>query len=116
YYGTILMEKVGMGQSGSLYANILIGLVSFVASIFGTRLIARFDHHRMLLIGLFGNILFLALLGLVLRLSLFTQTITNALVLIFLALFLASHQGIVSPVTWLIMSEMFPGKIKARFM
>ncbi|KGO32327.1 hypothetical protein Q757_01685 [Oenococcus alcoholitolerans] len=31
-------------------------------------------------------------------------------------MFLASHQGIVSPVTWLLLSEIFPGKVKARFM
>ncbi|WCE45045.1 MFS transporter (plasmid) [Lactiplantibacillus plantarum] len=33
-----------------------------------------------------------------------------------LVLFLANHQGIVSPVTWLIMAEMFPTSVKARFM
>ncbi len=116
YYGTILLEKVGMGQGGSLYANVLIGLVSVIASIFGTRLIARYNTHRMLLIGLLGNIFFLILLAWVLNLSLFSQLVKNILVLLFLALFLASHQGIVSPVTWLIMSEMFPGAVKARFM
>ncbi|PST70324.1 MFS transporter, partial [Oenococcus oeni] len=116
YYGTILLEKVGMGQGGSLYANVLIGLVSVIASIFGTRLIAKYDHHRMLLIGLSGNITFLALLAFVMHLNFFNQTITSLLVLILLTLFLASHQGIVSPVTWLIMSEMFPTIVKARFM
>ena len=39
YYGTILLEKVGLGESGSLYANILIGAVSVIATILGTRLI-----------------------------------------------------------------------------
>ncbi|MDN6901082.1 sugar porter family MFS transporter [Oenococcus sicerae] len=116
YYGTILLEKVGMGQGGSLYANILIGIVSVIASIFGTKLIAKYNHHRMLLIGLSGNILFLALLALAMHLNIFSQTITSLLVLILLTLFLASHQGIVSPVTWLIMSEMFPTIVKARFM
>ncbi|WP_143795347.1 MFS transporter, partial [Oenococcus oeni] len=116
YYGTILLEKVGMGQGGSLYANVLIGLVSVIASIFGTRLIAKYDHHRMLLIGLSGNITFLALLAFVMHLNFFNQTITSLLVLILLTLFLASHQGIISPVTWLIMSEMFPTIVKARFM
>ncbi|QAS69313.1 sugar porter family MFS transporter [Oenococcus sicerae] len=116
YYGTILLERIGMGQSGSLYANVLIGFVSVLASIFGTRLIAKYDHHRMLLIGLSGNILFLALLAFVMHLKSLDQAATSLLVLVFLALFLASHQGIVSPVTWLIMSEMFPTVVQARFM
>ncbi|WP_439425661.1 sugar porter family MFS transporter [Oenococcus alcoholitolerans] len=116
YYGTILMEKVGMGRGGSLYANILIGIVSLLASIIGTRMIDRYDHHKMLLLGLTGNVIFLILLGLTLQVHFPIQAVTNILVLVFLTLFLASHQGIVSPVTWLLLSEIFPGKVKARFM
>ncbi|MBU7568866.1 sugar porter family MFS transporter [Weissella hellenica] len=116
YYGTILLEKVGMGTGGSLYANILIGVVSVVASIFGTRMIEKANHHKMLIIGLIGNVVFLAILGLIMKSTMFSQTVTNALVLIALTLFLANHQGIVSPVTWLLLAEMFPGKVKAQFM
>ncbi|MFT9005099.1 MAG: sugar porter family MFS transporter [Liquorilactobacillus hordei] len=116
YYGTILMEKVGMGQGGSLYANILIGFVSLISSIVGTRMIDQYNHSKMLAIGLIGNVLFLLLLGMTMKVALFSQLITNALVLVFLALFLACHQGIVSPVTWLILTEIFPNKIKARLM
>ncbi|CCJ66744.1 MULTISPECIES: sugar porter family MFS transporter [Leuconostoc] len=116
YYGTILLEKVGMGEGGSLYANILIGVVSVIASIFGTRMIEKTNHHRILIIGLIGNVVFLALLGAIMKSTVFSQTVTNALVLIALTLFLANHQGIVSPVTWLLLAEMFPGKVKAQFM
>ena len=116
YYGTILLENVGMGAGGSLYANILIGVVSVIASIFGTRTIEKANHHKMLVIGLIGNVVFLALLGLIMKTTMFSQTITNVLVLIALTLFLANHQGIVSPVTWLLLAEMFPGKVKAQFM
>ncbi|MFT8406502.1 sugar porter family MFS transporter [Liquorilactobacillus nagelii] len=116
YYGTILLERVGMGQGGSLYANILIGFVSVIASIFGTRMIENTDHHRILVIGLIGNAFFLTLLGLTMRVDVFSQSVTNILVLINLTLFLANHQGIVSPVTWLILAEMFPTKVKAQFM
>ncbi|MFT8757272.1 sugar porter family MFS transporter [Leuconostoc pseudomesenteroides] len=116
YYGTILLEKVGMGEGGSLYANILIGVVSVIASIFGTRMIEKTNHHRILIIGLIGNVVFLALLGAILKSTIFSQTVTNTLVLIALTLFLANHQGIVSPVTWLLLAEMFPGKVKAQFM
>lgn len=116
YYGTILLEKVGMGEGGSLYANILIGVVSVIACIFGTRMIEKTNHHRILIIGLIGNVVFLALLGAIMKSTVFSQTVTNALVLIALTLFLANHQGIVSPVTWLLLAEMFPGKVKAQFM
>ena len=116
YYGTILLEKVGLGESGSLYANILIGAVSVIATILGTRLIEKSNHYHMLYIGLFGNAVFLCLLGFIMKISTFPQGLVNILVLVCLALFLANHQGLVSPVTWLLLAEMFPEKVKAQFM
>ncbi|MCH8632430.1 MULTISPECIES: MFS transporter [Lactobacillaceae] len=116
YYGTILLEKVGLGESGPLYANILIGIVSVIASILGTRLIEKSNHHHMLYIGLFGNAVFLCLLGFIMKISTLPQDLVNILVLVCLALFLADHQGLVSPVTWLLLAEMFPGRVKAQFM
>lgn len=117
YYGTILLEKAGLGESGSLYANVLIGIVSVIASIFGTRLIEKSNHHHMLYIGLIGNAVFLCLLGFIMKIStLLPQSLVNILVLSCLALFLANHQGLVSPVTWLLLAEMFPGRVKAQFM
>ena len=67
YYGTILLEKIGMGERGSLYANILIGLASVLACIFGSRMIANHNHLKMLKIGLTGNAIFLALLGVIMH-------------------------------------------------
>nr|WP_311407061.1 sugar porter family MFS transporter [Liquorilactobacillus uvarum] len=116
YYGTILLEKIGMSRGMSLYSNILVGVISTVATLLGTRLIVNHNHRRMLGIGLLGNSVFLGLLTAVLHLGLFSRTNTNMAVLILLALFLAAQQGIVSPVTWLMLSEIFPQQLKARFM
>ncbi|WP_057745076.1 sugar porter family MFS transporter [Liquorilactobacillus capillatus] len=116
YYGTILLEKVGMSRGLSLYSNILIGTISTVAALVGTRVIVKHKHGQMLGLGLLGNAIFLGLLAVVLHTSLFSQASTNVTVLLLLAFFLAVQQGIVSPVTWLMLSEIFPQQIKARFM
>ena len=94
----------------------MIGFVSLIASIIGTRMIDKYNHKKMLVVGLAGNVLFLLLLGITMKTALFSQLITNILILLFLALFLACHQGIVSPVTWLILTEIFPNRIKSRLM
>ena len=47
--------------------------------------------------------------------DMFSQTINNILVLIILAIFLAIQQGVVSPVTWLLLSELFPQHVKSTF-
>ncbi len=115
-YAISLQGRRKSVRKSSIRALFLIGVVSEIASIFGTRMIEHANHHRMLIIGLIGNVVFMALLGTIMKSSVFSQGITNALVLVSLTLFLANHQGIVSPVTWLLLAEMFPGKVKAQFM
>lgn len=111
YYGTIILQKVGMKSGASLYGNIFIGLVSSLAILLGSRLIERRPHHTLLVAGLLSNALSLGLLTWVMR----SSTVNNLLVLVILAYFLAVQQGIVSPVTWLLLSELFPQHLKAVF-
>ncbi len=115
YYGTVILEKVGMGSGASLYGNILIGLVSSFAILLGSRLLENHHHQRLLLAGLISNGLSLLLLNWVMRANMFSQTVNNILVLAILAYFLAIQQGIVSPVTWLLLSELFPQHVRAAF-
>ncbi|MBA1394442.1 MFS transporter, partial [Lactobacillus sp. XV13L] len=67
YYGTTLLEKVGMGAQASLYGNVLIGLVSSLAITLGTKLTSRFSHQHILLTGLSGNIAFMLALTFIMR-------------------------------------------------
>lgn len=116
YYGTVILEKVGMTRGTSLYSNILVGVTSLIASIVGTRLLATHNHRRMLITGLMGNVIFMSLLSLTMQLHFFSQSVTNVLVVLWMTLFLASHQGVVSPGTWLMLAELFPIQVEARFM
>ncbi|WEV37939.1 sugar porter family MFS transporter [Lactobacillus sp. ESL0677] len=115
YYGTVLLEKVGMGAGASLYGNILIGLVSSLAITLGTKLLANLDHQRLLVTGLAANFVTLTILTLVMRAKNLPQTEINVLVLLILTLFLATQQGIVSPVTYLLLAEIFPQHLKTAF-
>ncbi|RHW51095.1 MFS transporter [Bombilactobacillus bombi] len=116
YYGTTLLEQVGMGAKASLYGNVLIGLVSSIAIVLGTKLTSRFSHQHILIAGLCGNIIFMTGLTLVMRSHTFTQAQINLIVLILLTCFLATQQGIVSPTTWLLLAELFPPAVKSVFM
>lgn len=113
YYGTVILEKVGLGSGASLYGNILIGAVSSLAILAGSRLLGKVHHQHLLLAGLISNGVTLFILNWVMRADLFSQTVNNILVLLILAIFLAIQQGIVSPVTWLLLSEFFPQHVKA---
>lgn len=111
YYGTQILSQSGLGDRGALVANVLNGVVSVLATFVGIYLIGRISRRKMLTIGLCGTTV--ALLSLALVSALFGPSQSLAyLVLFCMVLFLTFQQGFTSPVTWVLLSEMFP--LKAR--
>jgi major inositol transporter-like SP family MFS transporter len=111
YYGTQILSRSGLGIQGALVANVLNGVVSVLATFLGIALVGRIGRRPMLVTGLIGTTSSLLLLGIV---SLVFQPSPSLahLVLGAMSLFLCFQQGFVSPVTWLLLSEIFPLKIR----
>ena len=111
YYGTQILSRSGLGIQGALVANVLNGVVSVLATFIGIALVSRIGRRPMLVIGLIGTTSSLLLLGVV---SLLFQPSPSLayLVLAAMSLFLCFQQGFVSPVTWLLLSEIFPLKVR----
>lgn len=111
YYGTQILSRSGLAFQGALAANVLNGVVSVLATLIGIALVGRTGRRWMLVTGLTGTTASLLLLGIV---SLLFQPspALSYLVLGAMSLFLCFQQGFVSPVTWLLLSEIFPLKIR----
>jgi major inositol transporter-like SP family MFS transporter len=111
YYGTQILSRSGLGLQGALVANVLNGVVSVLATFLGIALVGRIGRRPMLVTGLIGTTSSLLLLGVV---SLLFQPSPSLayLVLAAMSLFLCFQQGFVSPVTWLLLSEIFPLKVR----
>ncbi|WP_412989486.1 sugar porter family MFS transporter [Pediococcus siamensis] len=106
YYGTLMLEKTGLTRSSSLYGNIIIGLVSVLSVGMSVRIVGRYKRRNLLLLGLVGSSTILAILSVVTHLL--TGPTLAFTVLTFITLFLICQQGLISPLTWLILSELFP--------
>ncbi|HEY6515777.1 MAG TPA: sugar porter family MFS transporter [Steroidobacteraceae bacterium] len=111
YYGTQILSRSGLGIQGALVANVLNGVVSVLATFIGIALIGRTGRRPMLVIGLIGTTASLLLLGVVSLLFRPSPSLAY-LVLGAMSLFLCFQQGFVSPVTWLLLSEIFPLKVR----
>lgn len=106
YYGTLMLEKTGLTRSSSLYGNIMIGLVSVLSVGISVRIVGRYQRRHLLLMGLIGSSTILAALSLIThQLAGTTLALT---ILGFITLFLICQQGLISPLIWLILSELFP--------
>jgi nucleotide-binding universal stress UspA family protein len=111
YYGTQILTDAGFSANGALIANIANGVISVLATFVGIYLLGKIDRRPMLMAGQIGTTSALLLIGLF-SLALPQGTGRAFVVLALTVTFLAFQQGATSPVTWLMLAEIFPLKLR----
>lgn len=111
YYTPIILKTTGLGTSASIAATIGNGIVSVLAAIAGIKGISRFGRRPMLMTGL--TIVICAQIALGCVLVFMPQDMTQSLLALgCILVFLFFMQMCISPVYWLLMSELFPMKVR----
>ncbi|WP_223943169.1 sugar porter family MFS transporter [Arthrobacter sp. StoSoilB20] len=111
YYGTQILAESGFGREAALTANIANGVISVLATFAGIWLLGKVGRRKMLITGQIGTTTALLLIG-IFSLVLPEGTARGFVILALTVTFLAFQQGAISPVTWLMLSEIFPLKIR----
>lgn len=111
YYGTEILRQAGLDTRAALIANIANGVISVLATLLGIWLLGKMGRRPLLLIGQFGTVF--ALFSIALS-SYFLSDyhFFPYLILALTVTFLLFQQGGISPVTWLMMAEIFPLRIR----
>jgi len=112
YYGTQILTDAGFASDSALSANIANGVISVLSTFVGIWLLGRVPRRPMLMTGQLGTTAALVLIG-VFSLVLPSGDARAYLVLAMTVTFLAFQQGAISPVTWLMLSEIFPMRMRA---
>ncbi|WP_181806668.1 sugar porter family MFS transporter [Streptomyces shenzhenensis] len=111
YYGTQILTDAGFTADSALTANIANGVISVLATFVGIWLLGRVARRPMLMTGQIGTTAALLLIG-VFSLVLPAGDGRAFAVLAMTVTFLAFQQGAISPVTWLMLSEIFPMRMR----
>ncbi|MFE2068709.1 sugar porter family MFS transporter [Streptomyces sp. NPDC059467] len=111
YYGTQILSDAGFASDTALTANIANGVISVLATFVGIWLLGRTNRRPMLMTGQIGTTLALLFIG-VFSLLLPAGDGRAYAVLAMTVTFLAFQQGAISPVTWLMLSEIFPMRMR----
>jgi major inositol transporter-like SP family MFS transporter len=111
YYGTQILSESGFGREAALTANIANGVISVLATFVGIWLLGKVGRRRMLITGQAGTTTALLLIG-IFSLILPEGSVRGFVILSLTVTFLAFQQGAISPVTWLMLSEVFPLKMR----
>ncbi len=117
FYAPTMLQATGLGTNASLLATIANGVISVLMTFVGIMLLSRFGRRPLLLVGQIGCTC--TLLAIALLTWLMPETVNghpdvlrSYLVLAGMLIFLCFQQGALSPVTWLLLSEMFPMRIR----
>ncbi|MCL4157723.1 UNVERIFIED_CONTAM: hypothetical protein GTU68_024730, partial [Idotea baltica] len=109
YYGADIFEKaLGFGKEDVLAQQILLAFVNLVFTFVAMFTVDKYGRKPLLYVGSIGMIIGFLLLGVSLQ-----QNAVGLLSLIGVLIFIASFALSMGPVVWVILSEMFPNKIRS---
>ncbi len=106
-YAEEIFRTAGYGVSSILFNIVITGIVNMVATFIAFGTVDRFGRRVLLLIGCAGIGLFHILIGMAYLLHW-----TGPVVVTFVLLAIASYAMSLAPITWVLISELFPNRIR----
>lgn len=121
YYAPTVLTAVGMSDNAALVATVANGVVSVLMTFVGIWMLGKIGRRTMTMLGQFGCTACLVFIGAVSYLLPETvngqpDALRGYMVLAGMLMFLCFQQGALSPVTWLLLSEIFPTRLRGVFM
>ncbi|MCY4299876.1 MAG: sugar porter family MFS transporter [Flavobacteriaceae bacterium] len=112
HYGPLILERGGLSFGESLDGQIIFGMVLVVFTTIAMWQVDRIGRRKLLFIGNVGVVVSLLVIGFLFHLN---QNV-EILLIIAISFFIASFSFSLGPIPWIIMSEIFPTKIRGRAM
>jgi SP family arabinose:H+ symporter-like MFS transporter len=111
YYGPELFKTAGAGADQAFLSTVILGLVNLVATFGAIALIDRIGRKTLLIIGVSVQVAALALVGTLYHLQGNPFVLLGAIIL-----FLIGFAASTGAVTWVIISEIFPTRLRGQAM
>jgi MFS family permease len=112
YYGPKILEGAGFELNEALGGQVIIGSINLSFTILAILLIDRFGRKPLLIVGTSGMLVSTTAIGLLFALGLAEGILLLSFILVFIACFAFS----LGPVVWVILSEIYPTRIRGRTM
>jgi SP family arabinose:H+ symporter-like MFS transporter len=108
FYAPIIFERAGMDVEDQLFQQIMIGAINLIFTVVAMRLVDQWGRRKMMLSGSLLMALWLLIIGLCFALDFYKGYTLTVLILAFIA----TYATTLAPVTWVLISEIFPSKIR----
>jgi len=112
FYAPTIMQQAGFPKaSEAIFVSLIIGGWNLVCTLTAVWLVDRLGRRPLLLFGTLGMAVGLIVMGIF-----FAMHITGIVVPITMMLAVAAYSMSMAPVTWLIMAEIFPNRLRGKGM
>lgn len=108
FYAPIIFEKAGMNVNDQLFQQIIIGGINLLFTLIAMQLVDKIGRKKLMLGGSILMAFWLFLIGICYQYNLFEGYALS----VFVLLFIATYATTLAPVTWVLISEIFPTKIR----
>lgn len=112
HYGPVILERAGFSFGNSLYGQIIFGIVLVIFTVLAMWKVDAVGRRGLLLVGNTGICISLIVMGYLFS----TPAPSETALIIAVSFFIASFAFSLGPIPWIIMSEIFPTKIRGRAM
>lgn len=107
YYAPEIFKGMGMKTDASMLQTVIVGIINMLFTVLAIATVDNFGRKKLMFIGSLVMAVSMAGLGL----SLYLQT-AGWLTLMFMLIYIAAFAMSWGPVTWVLLSEIFPNRIK----
>ncbi|KGX93212.1 D-xylose transporter [Pontibacillus halophilus JSM 076056 = DSM 19796] len=113
YYATEFLGdfNIGTGENSSYLQSVYIGLVNFLATFIATATLDKFGRKTLLIIGSTGMALSMTIVGIMIYMQAVTYTL-----MVFIFLYIICFAFSWGPIAWVLLSEIFPNRIRGKVM
>ena len=112
YYAPVIFKSMGAGTDSALIQTVTIGGVNFLFTLVAIRWIDKWGRRKLLIGGALGMFISLT----VITIAFYLKKFDSYLILIFILTYIASFAASIGPVSWVVISEIFPNKLRSKAM
>jgi SP family arabinose:H+ symporter-like MFS transporter len=112
HYGPVILEKAGFSFSDSLNGQIIFGVILLIFTLLALWKVDSLGRRKLLLYGNAGVVISLLTISYLFQ----ADGSSQSSLIIAISCFIASFAFSLGPLPWIIMSEIFPTKVRGRAM
>ena len=109
YYAPRIFESMGAGKDASMLQTVVMGLVNVVFTVIAILTVDKWGRKPLLMVGSVGMAIGMFAIG-----TLAFMKVIGISTLVFIIVYTASFMMSWGPITWVLISEIFPNKIRGK--